>query len=340
MTAVSDETGRVKRYGIHYDIRGEFVHPKGDFVHWFDYQDLAQKLAALSAAPVQPDPIRDVLKRAVEHYRNYSDAVVFSGKNVANILEACIPPGATAPVGTWECSARKQNLPEPADCGWPTCGCDPHADKVIAALEEQGNVAPVAQEPVAWRHKKRGTVYVEVARGPLQASTRQPAEDDTIVCYRGTDGRHFFREATEFEDGRFERVASPVCIPVVEPVADDLRALGWTVAVHNDYRLNGEPHTFWLFTKGDRAIKGEGRSDAEALSAVRSQITTQPAPTASVGAEEIARIADLLFDHPAFKFRYISLAARKDASNELAQFILSRAEGESDQTEPQKDGSR
>lgn len=37
----------------------------------------------------------------------------------------------------FECAARKQSLPEPGDCDWPTCGCDPHADKVITALEEQ-----------------------------------------------------------------------------------------------------------------------------------------------------------------------------------------------------------
>lgn len=45
-----------------------------------------------------------------------------------------------------------------------------------------------------------------------------------------------------------------------------LRAAGWSVAVHNDYRLNGEPHTFWLFTHPDgRWVKGEGRTDDEAL---------------------------------------------------------------------------
>ena len=52
-------------------------------------------------------------------------------------------------------------------------------------------------------------------------------------------------------------------------LADDLRAGGWAVAVHNDYRLNGEAHTFWLFTKDGRAIEGEGLSDAEALDEVR-----------------------------------------------------------------------
>ncbi len=51
--------------------------------------------------------------------------------------------------------------------------------------------------------------------------------------------------------------------------ADDLRAKGLSVAVHNDYQLNGERHTFWLLTgelRGSlRAFKGEGKTDAEAL---------------------------------------------------------------------------
>lgn len=58
---------------------------------------------------------------------------------------------------------------------------------------------------------------------------------------------------------------------------DEFRALGWAVAIHNDYRLNGEPHTFWLFTKGDRCVKGEGRTDAEALAQVAA-ILSSPAP--------------------------------------------------------------
>lgn len=55
----------------------------------------------------------------------------------------------------------------------------------------------------------------------------------------------------------------------MEALPDDLRAAGWTVAVHNDYRQNGEAHTFWLFTRGTRAVKGEGRTDAEALNNAR-----------------------------------------------------------------------
>ena len=50
---------------------------------------------------------------------------------------------------------------------------------------------------------------------------------------------------------------------------NDLRAKGWSVAVHNDYRIDDVPHTFWLFTKDGRAVKGEGLTDAAALNQVR-----------------------------------------------------------------------
>lgn len=43
----------------------------------------------------------------------------------------------------WKCEAQLTADP-PQDCGWPTCGCDPYADKVIAALEESGYVSPEA----------------------------------------------------------------------------------------------------------------------------------------------------------------------------------------------------
>jgi hypothetical protein len=41
----------------------------------------------------------------------------------------------------WSCSASKQGTAggnDPADCNWPLCGCDPHAEKVINALAEAG----------------------------------------------------------------------------------------------------------------------------------------------------------------------------------------------------------
>ena len=52
----------------------------------------------------------------------------------------------------------------------------------------------------------------------------------------------------------------------------DIRDQGWAVAVHNDYRLVGVPHTFWLFTRGDSCVKGEGKTDSEALDDVRNKL--------------------------------------------------------------------
>lgn len=53
----------------------------------------------------------------------------------------------------------------------------------------------------------------------------------------------------------------------------ELRAAGWRVAVHNDYRVNGRDMTFWLFTHpaSGRFVKGEGETDADALRVVLRQ---------------------------------------------------------------------
>lgn len=60
--------------------------------------------------------------------------------------------------------------------------------------------------------------------------------------------------------------------------ADDLRAQGLTVAVHNDYKMDGEAHTFWLFTDASgMSFKGEGKTDAEALNQVRAMLAAKEA---------------------------------------------------------------
>ena len=57
---------------------------------------------------------------------------------------------------------------------------------------------------------------------------------------------------------------------------EDLKAIrmaGYTVAVHNDYKLDHQPHTFWLFTHSNGTwIKGEGKTDAQALQIARASI--------------------------------------------------------------------
>lgn len=47
----------------------------------------------------------------------------------------------------------------------------------------------------------------------------------------------------------------------------EIRRRGWTVAVHNDYRLDDVAFTFWLFThKSGQWVKGEALTDEQALS--------------------------------------------------------------------------
>lgn len=44
------------------------------------------------------------------------------------------------------------------------------------------------------------------------------------------------------------------------------RSAGWSVAVHNDHRIGGVPHTFWLLTHpSGKWVRGEGRTDHDAL---------------------------------------------------------------------------
>lgn len=82
-------------------------------------------------------------------------------------------------------------------------------------------------------------------------------------------------------------------------MADDLatlRAAGWSVAVHNDYRLYGEPHTFWLFTHPDgRWLKGEGRTDEDAIrAAVTNQVLVSTRPDYDALAERCDRLEHAL----------------------------------------------
>lgn len=54
------------------------------------------------------------------------------------------------------------------------------------------------------------------------------------------------------------------------------RGAGWLVAVHNDYKQRGKTHTFWLFTHPNGCyVKGEGRTDKEALKKAWAEIRSR-----------------------------------------------------------------
>lgn len=64
------------------------------------------------------------------------------------------------------------------------------------------------------------------------------------------------------------RVAAYCRIAVGKPpsMLKEIRARGWMVACHNDYKWHGTLMTFWLFTHPNgQWVKGEGVTDEEAL---------------------------------------------------------------------------
>jgi hypothetical protein len=84
----------------------------------------------------------DVLSLIKSAYYSEPTGTAENAWNAAleHIEEALRSQGASGELRQdgWQCAARKQALPEPADCNWPFCDCDPYASKVITAIEEAG----------------------------------------------------------------------------------------------------------------------------------------------------------------------------------------------------------
>ena len=89
-------------------------------------------------------------------------------------------------------------------------------------------------------------------------------------------GLMLLRASDKLNRERAEKIIPEIGNAVDAGSADDLRKLGWIVAVHNDYRYHGVDFTFWLLTEpGGRWLKGEGTSDAAALNNIRAQLDAE-----------------------------------------------------------------
>jgi hypothetical protein len=67
---------------------------------------------------------------------------------------------------------------------------------------------------IKWRHKKRGSIVTEVARGFAQVAVHPIEEMTAVVIYRhDADGIWWVRNAVEFDDGRFEPLETPSHCP-------------------------------------------------------------------------------------------------------------------------------
>lgn len=149
------------------------------------------------------------------------------------------------------------------------------------------NPAPIAPEPSRpapttfdgwWRtgDDTRGVVFRDAevgavaglwasrawdARGQADAAELAEANADASAAWQHVDSMAAQLAAKDAEIAALRASSS-----------EDIRAQGWAVAVHNDYRQGGQSYTFWLFTRNDQCVRGEGRTDAEALNWVRDQL--------------------------------------------------------------------
>ncbi|MBM7046086.1 hypothetical protein [Rhizobium lusitanum] len=92
-------------------------------------------------------------RRAADDVEDYYEVARPGDKSVDG--SDPFPVYASPSDDAWTCAARKQGTTggnDPADCNWPMCGCDPYADKVIAALEESGALS--ASPSDAEQHKR------------------------------------------------------------------------------------------------------------------------------------------------------------------------------------------
>jgi hypothetical protein len=102
---------------------------------WFTSEDKALFDRREAAATVRgaTDQLVDAAKKALNYIEN-TESELGIKLDSGDALRAALAPSSDLP----QCAARKQSLPDPADCNWPLCGCDPMAAKVIEALQESG----------------------------------------------------------------------------------------------------------------------------------------------------------------------------------------------------------
>jgi hypothetical protein len=113
--------------------------------------------------------------------------------------------------------------------------------------------------------------------------------------------------------------------PEISGALNALRQRGWSVAVHNDYRQNGEAKTFWLFTHVGTGyfVKGEGKDDTEALRDVFSAIDALMRTLEAEGAKHLAaqRLANRVLGELGLAQRWPCPTCERDGPNEPLRLL-------------------
>lgn len=237
--------------------------------HWTNADQPAESFEAAKAA-AQADyeaRVRSALSTPAD-----SEPVLFVSKQqLASCIGTYLPtrkeregnfqfPLYASPMGScepedWHCSARQQGTAggsDPADCDWPLCGCDPYADKVIAALDEVGYAAPVADiepddpmldgtdgaHPAWWRGCDHG-----YAKGIAAAPQPNPSAASGLTQQRLQELLEYSAETGEFTN-RFRSGGRPS-----GSVAGSARKDGY-VKIRIDSRAYYAHRLAWLYVTG------------------------------------------------------------------------------------------
>lgn len=168
-------------------------------------------------------------------------------------------------------------------------------DRILDALLAEAPPDGAAERAARAHHgdpcRYCGTPHDEVAPGPCPARTPAPTEapaaetgrtdtppwdDPAFLAAVRARGVKMLAVHAEFDGIDFAAgwnaalAARPAAVTdamVALPFAlKKMREAGWSVAVHNDYRLAGKAMTFWLFTHANgRYVKGEAETDLDAV---------------------------------------------------------------------------
>lgn len=99
----------------------------------------------LSPIPQEPNNVATTETRSSHRETDPSACVAVQHENAgskpgehASSRFLCARCGKESEESSDICKARRYSGPDPQDCDWPFCGCDPYASKVIEVLEESG----------------------------------------------------------------------------------------------------------------------------------------------------------------------------------------------------------
>lgn len=183
-------------------------------------------------------------------------------------------------VFTGRCTGPQGDAPAAPVAGEPAGDTAVIEEKRRAGIVSHAKAREIAQRFVDAAFNNPGT------KRPEFSIPADPRRDSDIRMAVYIDQREAKERAAEPAQGKTEGQGVSTKRLFVE-ILHDLRASGWMVAVHNDYRLNGKRMTFWLLTHDSgRWIKGEGSTDTDALEAAWNWTAGVPARAASPAAEQ------------------------------------------------------